>query len=86
LEKVIKNQVKLSEAFPVLMKVPGIGHILAMTIMPEVSDIGRFAKVGNFTSYCRCVRAKQLSDGKSKGNGNRKNGNRYLYILSSVRF
>jgi transposase len=50
----------------------------AMNIMLEVGDIGRFAKVGNFASYCRCVSSKQLSDGKSKGHGNRKNGNRYL--------
>jgi transposase len=58
--------------------VPGIGNILAMTIMLEVGDISRFAKVGNFASYCRCVSSQRLSDGKSKGHGNRKNGNRYL--------
>jgi transposase len=46
--------------------------------MLEVGDIGRFAKVGNFTSYCRCAPTQRLSDGKSKGSGNRKNGNRYL--------
>jgi transposase len=53
------------------MSVPGIGLILAMTIMLEVGDIGRFAKVGNFTSYCRCVPSRRLSDGKNKGRGNR---------------
>jgi len=37
-----------------------------------------FAHVGNFASYCRCVSTQRLSDGKSKGSGNRKNGNRYL--------
>jgi len=78
LEKVIKNKVKLSQAFNGLLTVPGIGNILAMTIMLEVGDIGRFAKVGNFTSYCRCAPTQRLSDGKSKGSGNRKNGNRYL--------
>jgi len=78
LEKVIKDKIKLSQAFNGLLTVPGIGNILAMTIMLEVGDIGRFAKVGNFTSYCRCAPTKRLSDGKSKGSGNRKNGNRYL--------
>ncbi|MGI9569475.1 MAG: IS110 family transposase [Desulfobulbia bacterium] len=78
LEKVIKNKLKLSQAFNGLLTVPGIGHILAMTIMLEVGDIGRFAKVGNFTSYCRCAPTQRLSAGKSKGSGNRKNGNRYL--------
>ena len=78
LEKAIQNKVKLSKAFQQLMTVPGIGLILAMTIMLEVGDIGRFPQVGNFASYSRCVSSQRLSDGKSKGHGNRKNGNRYL--------
>jgi len=78
LEKAIKNKVKLNKAFQQLLTVPGIGLILAMTIMLEVGDIGRFPQVGNFASYSRCVSSQRLSDGKSKGHGNRKNGNRYL--------
>ena len=78
LEKAIKKKVKLKKAFHYLKTVPGIGDILALTIMLEVGDINRFPKVGNFTSYCRCVPSRRLSDGKSKGRGNRKNGNRYL--------
>ena len=78
LEKAIQKKVKLNKAFRQLMTVPGIGLILAMTIMLEVGDIGRFAQVGNFASYSRCVSSQRLSDGKSKGHGNRKNGNRYL--------
>jgi transposase len=78
LEKAIQKKVKLNKAFQQLLTVPGIGLILAMTIMLEVGDIGRFAQVGNFASYSRCVSSQRLSDGKSKGLGNRKNGNRYL--------
>ena len=78
LEKVIKNKIKVKKEFQYLMTVPGIGNILAMTIMLEVGDINRFVKVGNFASYSRCVSSQRLSDGKSKGSGNRKNGNRYL--------
>ena len=57
---------------------PGIGEILALTIMLEVGDIGRFAKVGDFVSYARCAPTDRRSNEKSKGKGNRKNGNRYL--------
>jgi len=78
LEKAIQKKVKLKQPFQQLQTVPGIGNILAMTIMLEVGDIGRFPEVGNFASYCRCVSSQRLSDGKSKGRGNRKNGNRYL--------
>ena len=78
LEKAIRKKVRLKKAFHYLKTVPGIGDILALTIMLEVGDINRFSKVGNFTSYCRCAPSRRLSDGKSKGHGNRKNGNRYL--------
>jgi len=78
LEKAIKKNVKLKKPFQQLQTVPGIGPILAMTIMLEVGDIGRFPEVGDFASYCRCVSSQRLSDGKRKGSGNRKNGNRYL--------
>ena len=49
-----------------------------MTILYEVGDIGRFPKVGNFASYCRCVSTQWTSNDKRKGKGNRKNGNPYL--------
>ena len=78
LEKAIKKKVKLSKSFQQLLTVPGIGLILAMTIMLEVGDIGRFPQVGNFASYTRSVSSDRLSNGKRKGHGNRKNGNRYL--------
>ena len=56
----------------------GIGEVIALTIMCEVGDIRRFAKVGNFASYCRCVKSERLSNGKRKGSGNKRNGNPYL--------
>jgi transposase len=56
----------------------GIGKVLGLTITYEVGDIDRFAKVGNFASYCRLVKSARLSNGKPKGSGNTKNGNPYL--------
>ena len=78
LEGVVKSQVKLRKEFEGLLSLPGIGEILGLTIMLEVGDIGRFPEVGNYASYCRCVRSTRISNGKSKGEGNRKNGNKYL--------
>ncbi|WP_336600981.1 transposase [Paraburkholderia bengalensis] len=46
--------------------------------MLETGTIGRFANVGQFSSYCRCVESKRISNGKRKGQGNARNGNRYL--------
>jgi transposase len=78
IEKAIKSQVKLREQFKLLLGIPGIGDILGLTIMLEVGEISRFAKVGNYSSYCRCVKSQRLSNGKKKDENNRKNGNRYL--------
>jgi len=46
--------------------------------MLETGAISRFPTVGDFASYCRCVSSQKLSNGKRKGQGNIKNGNKYL--------
>lgn len=78
LEQTVTQRVKLRPQFSFLKTVPGIGEILALTIMLETGDIGRFASVGNYASYCRCVGSQKISNGKKKGQGNTKNGNKYL--------
>jgi transposase len=55
IEKEVMSQVKLRKEFKPLLTIPGIGDILGLTIMLEVGDIKRFPKVGNYSSYCRCV-------------------------------
>ena len=78
LEQIVTQRVKLRPQFCFLKTVPGIGQILALTIMLETGDIRRFATVGNYASYCRCVGSQKVSNGKTKGKGNTKNGNKYL--------
>ncbi len=78
IETMILKKLKLKEEFAKLITLPGIGKILALTIMLEVGDIRRFPAVGNYSSYCRCVKSIRTSAGKVTGHGNRKNGNRYL--------
>ena len=69
---------RLRDEYKVLLSVPGIGDVLALTIMLEVGDIRRFATVGDFASYARCVGSRRMSNGKQKGKGNTKNGNAHL--------
>jgi len=78
LEREILAQVRLAAQFEPLLSVPGIGKILGLCIMLETGEIERFAKVGNFASYARCVDSERVSNGKKKGEGNAKCGNRYL--------
>jgi transposase len=78
IEAAARAQGELRPEYRVLRSVKGIGQALGLTIMYETGDIHRFAKVGNYASYCRTVSTKRLSNGKRKGSGNRRNGNRYL--------
>jgi len=78
IKKEILCQIKPTPAYQKLTQVPGVGEILAITIMLETVDINRFDGVGNYASYCRCVGSKRESNGKKKGENNTKNGNKYL--------
>ena len=69
---------KLRPDYVRLKSIPGIGEVLAIVIMLETGDVTRFARVGNFASYARCVDSTRYSNGKKKGEGNTKNGNVYL--------
>jgi len=77
-EKKILERAKLKADYEPLLTIPGVGVILGLTIMLETGDITRFLRAGNFTSYCRCVRANRISSGKPKGSNNSKNGNPHL--------
>ena len=78
LEQTVLQRVQLRPQFRFLKTAPGIGEILALTIMLETGEIGRFPTVGNYASYCRCVGSQKISNDKKKGKGNTKNGNKYL--------
>jgi transposase len=78
LEAAALAAVRLAPEFEVLTTIRGVGPILALTIMLETGDIHRFPSVGDYASYCRLVKAEKLSNGKRKGEANRKCGNKYL--------
>lgn len=78
IEKRVLEKIRLKPAYQKLLEIDGIGKILALTIMLETGEISRFAQVGNYASYCRLVDSKRESNGKKKGEGNKKNGNKYL--------
>lgn len=78
LEQLASDAVKLSDEFRIVQTIKGVGPILGLTIMLETGDVHRFAGPGNFASYCRCVDSERRSNGKKKGSGNAKAGNKYL--------
>jgi transposase len=78
IEKRVRTRMQRTPLYDLLQTVDGMGPILAQTILLETGDIGRFPRVGDYASYCRCVDSTKVSHGKRKGQGNVKNGNPYL--------
>lgn len=73
-----KGRVHDPDSFHRLRSVPGIGKVLALTILYEIHDIQRFKRVGEFASYSRLVKCQKTSAGKIQGSGGAKIGNAYL--------
>lgn len=64
--------------FSILRTVPGIGEVLAMTILYETIDVQRFTGVRNYVSYARLAKGMEESGGKTLGSRGSKMGNPYL--------
>lgn len=71
IEVVVEKKIALRKPYDLLLSMPGVGRVLALTIMLETGSIDRFKKVGNYVSYCRKVPSGRFSN-------NKKNGNKYL--------
>jgi transposase len=78
IERELQKQLTPREDYRLLQSIPGVGPALGSTIALETGTIQRFASPGHYTSYARCVKSEKLSNGKYKGQGNKKNGNKYL--------
>lgn len=64
--------------FNLLRTIPGVGEVLALTILYETIDIERFASVKDYISYCRLMKGQEESGGKELGSRGAKIGNPYL--------
>lgn len=78
IETFVEKKLQLKDGYQQLLTIPGIGKILGLTIMLESGPLHRFNGVGNYASYCRLVSSRWTSNDKTKGKGNKKNGNKYL--------
>jgi transposase len=80
LELDLVRTVKVAEpqTFHRLRSVPGIGKILALTLLYEIHDVTRFPRVQDFASYARLVKCARESSGKRLGTAGAKIGNAHL--------
>ncbi|MBD3156567.1 IS110 family transposase [Candidatus Peregrinibacteria bacterium] len=66
------------EELPLLQQIPGIGPTISTTILYETSEINRFKKRQDYSSFCRLALPEHSSNGKVLGHGKRKCGNPHL--------
>jgi transposase len=78
LEQEVRKHLQANPDYQRLTTIPGVGKILGATIALETGQIERFPGPGHYASYARCVNTEKLSNGRTKGRGNKKNGNQYL--------
>jgi len=80
LESYLVRQAKQHDpqAFALLRSIPGIGKVLALTILYEIHDVRRFDRVQEFASYARLVKCAKESAGKKHGTSGAKMGNVHL--------
>ena len=80
LEHTIRQQAKIEdpETFRRLQTIPGVGRILALTMLYELHDVSRFPRVQDFLSYARLVKSQKASAGKVTGTSGAKIGNAHL--------
>ena len=74
LELTIVREAKRHDAdsFHRLRSVPGIGKVLALTMLYEIHDITRFDRVQEFASYARLIKCSREYCGKKLGTGGAK--------------
>jgi len=80
LERTICRRAKVDdpETLELLKTIPGVGRVLALTLLYELHDIDRFPRVGDFLSYARLVKSQKASAGKVTGTSGAKIGNAHL--------
>lgn len=61
-----------------LKSIKGVGNVLALTMLYEIHDIGRFPSRGEFCSYARLVKGQKSSAGKNYGTAGGRIGNAHL--------
>jgi transposase len=80
LEQTIRARARLDapDAIRLLQTIPGIGPVLALTLLYELHDIARFPRVQDFLSYARLVKSQKSSAGRISGTSGSKIGNAHL--------
>jgi len=68
-----------------LKSIKGVGDVLALTMLHEIHDIGRFSSRVDFCSYARLVKGQKSSNGKNYGTTGGRIANAHLRLIGGGR-
>ncbi len=74
----LKTNPKLSQRVALLMSIPGIGEVTALTWALEIGPVERFPSIAQAISYCGLCSAQRESAGKTQRSPLSKQRNRFL--------
>ncbi len=79
--KILAGDWKYKEVVDLLISIPGIGLIAAMTILTEIENINRFRSLDHFCSFAALVPTSHSSGNKEVTGSITKRGNKYLKTI-----
>ncbi len=81
LVRALKNHPELKERVELLMTIPGVGEITALTWALEIGDPALFRSHGRVVSYCGLTSAERSSAGKERRGPLSKDRNKHLQTV-----
>ncbi len=76
-----KEQAPFNTLIPLLLTVPGVGFITAMTLATEIINMNRFKTLEHVASYVGLIPSIQSSDDKENTSGISPRRNKYLRTM-----
>ena len=81
LVKALRNDPQINQRIQLLMSIPGIGEVTALTWVLELGDINRFSRISQLVSYCGLCSAQKESAGKEIRGPISKKRNKHLQTV-----
>jgi len=79
--RALRSDPRISHRVEMLMSIPGVGEVTALTWVLEVGDVTRFNRISQAVSYCGLCSAQKESAGKNIRGPISKKRNKYLQTV-----
>lgn len=81
LVRALRENPQISERVQLLMSIPGVGEVTALTWVLEIGEVERFGRIGQVISYCGLCSAQKESAGKNYRGPISKKRNKHLQTI-----